>query len=60
MVGAISLTGWRAFGASGHRYHLAPEAILPDAVRSAPVEIREAYRFAVANRGILRYVPCVG
>jgi uncharacterized protein with PCYCGC motif len=58
IAGAISVTGCRAFGASGHRYQLAPEAILPEGLRSAPDEIREAYRFAVANRDILRYIPC--
>jgi hypothetical protein len=47
-----------AFGASAHRYQLAPEAILPEGLRYASDEIREAYRFAAANRGILRYIPC--
>jgi hypothetical protein len=46
-----------AFGASAHRYQLAPEAILPEGLRYASDEIREAYRFAAANRGILRYIP---
>ena len=45
------------FGAA-HRYKLAPESILPPDIRKAPVEVREAYRFAVANRDVLRYIPC--
>src|SRR5437016_11232357 len=41
-----------------HRYKLAPESVLPADIRRAPVDVREAYRFAVANRDILRYIPC--
>jgi hypothetical protein len=48
----------RAFGASVHRYQLAPASILPEGLRYASDEIREAYRFAAANRDTLRYVPC--
>ena len=44
--------------AAAHRYKLAPESILPADIRSAPVEVREAYRFALANRNTLRYIPC--
>ena len=57
-VGTIMLLGCRAFGASQHRYQLAPEAILPEGLRYASDEIREAYRFAAANRDSLRYIPC--
>jgi len=45
------------FGAA-HRYKLAPESILPADIRKAPDEVREAYRFAIANRDTLRYIPC--
>lgn len=45
-------------GAVRHVYKLAPESILPQGLENAPVEIREAYRFAVANRPVLRYIPC--
>ena len=41
-----------------HRYKLAPESILPPDIQKAPDEIREAYRFAIANRDTLRYIPC--
>jgi Protein of unknown function with PCYCGC motif len=47
-----------AFGATEHRYELAPESVLPADIRRAPVNVREAYRFAVANRDVLRYIPC--
>lgn len=50
--------GPRAFAASEHKYTLAPENLLPRDIRSAPEEVREAYRFAIANKDILRYIPC--
>jgi len=37
---------------------LAPEAALSDALRQAPPEVRDAYRFALANRDTLAYIPC--
>jgi hypothetical protein len=46
------------FAASVHKYKLAPETLLPKDIRSAPEEVREAYRFAIANRDTLRYIPC--
>ena len=49
--------GRAAFGAV-HRYKLAPESILPPDIRKAPYDVREAYRFALANRNTLRYIPC--
>jgi Protein of unknown function with PCYCGC motif len=48
----------RIFAAATHRYKLAPESILPADIRQAPADVREAYRFAVANRNTLRYIPC--
>jgi hypothetical protein len=52
------LAGCRVFGTPEHRYRLAPENILPDGLKHASSEIREAYRFAAANRDTLRYIPC--
>lgn len=48
----------RAFAAPEHKYKLAPENLLPKDIRNAPEEVREAYRFAIANRNTLRYIPC--
>ena len=56
--GAMMLAGCRGFEAAEHRYKLAPESVLPTDIRSAPAEVREAYRFAIANRETLRYIPC--
>lgn len=39
-------------------YVLAPESRLADWIRRAPPDIREAYRFAVANRDTLKKFPC--
>ena len=39
-------------------YALAPESALPESLRKAPPNVREAYRFAIANRDILRQIPC--
>jgi hypothetical protein len=44
--------------AADNRYKLAPESVLPPDIRKAPDDVREAYRFAIANRDILRYIPC--
>jgi hypothetical protein len=46
------------FAAATHRYKLASESILPADIRKAPDDVREAYRFAIANRDVLRYIPC--
>jgi hypothetical protein len=57
-VSGVALTDCRALGAAEHRYRLAPENILPPDIAKAPGEVREAYRFAILNRGTLRYIPC--
>ena len=57
-IPAVMVDGLRAFAASEHKYKLAPENLLPKDIRSAPEEVREAYRFAITNRDTLRYIPC--
>ena len=57
-IGAMMFAGCRGFEAAEHRYKLAPENILPADITRAPEEVREAYRFAIANRATLRYIPC--
>ncbi len=37
---------------------LAPTSDLPPEVRQMPPEVRNAYRFALANREILEAIPC--
>ena len=55
---AIAAGSCVGFEAAEHRYKLAPEKILPVDIAKAPAEVREAYRFAIANRDTLRYIPC--
>jgi hypothetical protein len=47
-----------ASGKESHAYALAPESVLPDNIRQSPRSVREAYRFAIANRDMLRQIPC--
>ncbi len=37
---------------------LAPESALPDFVQDAPPQVKEAYRFAIANPDVLTFIPC--
>lgn len=37
---------------------LAPESALPDFVQDAAPQVKEAYRFAIANPEVLRQFPC--
>jgi hypothetical protein len=37
---------------------LASESMLPDFVRDTPPQVQEAYRFAIANPDVLKYIPC--
>ena len=39
-------------------YRLAPESALAPDIRRAPEDVRDAYRFAIANQETLRYIPC--
>ena len=57
-VATVMVDGLWVFAASEHKYKLAPESLLPKDIMSASEEVREAYRFAIANRDTLRYIPC--
>jgi hypothetical protein len=39
-------------------FTLAPESALPDFVQDATPQVREAYRFAIANPDVLSVFPC--
>ena len=45
-------------GKTQQEWTLAPESALPDFVHTAPPQVREAYRFAIANPDVLRAFPC--
>ena len=60
-AGAAALGSYFWHGAGGEArraYALAPESALPPDIRRASLEIRDASRFALANRDTLRYIPC--
>ena len=38
--------------------NLAPESAIPDFVQDAPPQVKEAYRFAIANPDVLSAFPC--
>ncbi|MGD8760655.1 MAG: PCYCGC motif-containing (lipo)protein [Anaerolineales bacterium] len=37
---------------------MAPESILPERLREAPLRVQEAYRFAIANPDLMQQIPC--
>ena len=45
-------------GEGSQEWTLAPESALPDFARSAPPQVQEAYRFAIANPEVLEAFPC--
>ena len=54
-----TLTGCSAGGTSSNQdLKMAPMAGMPAEVQQAPVSVREAYQFAVANPDALKNVPC--
>jgi hypothetical protein len=62
VVAAAGMAGafiWPIHSGEGrHVYSLAPEGALPEQLRKAPPNVQEAYRFAIANRDVLRQIPC--
>ena len=55
----VSVSACGSPGGSGQaELAMAPESALPDFVRAAPPQVKEAYRFAIANRELLSAFPC--
>ena len=55
------LTGCSSLGAAlsqSDQYKMAPMADMPEEMQNSPVNISDAYRFAVANSDPLKNVPC--
>lgn len=50
--------GGGSAGSAGQELTLAPESALPDFVRDAAPQVKEAYRFAIANPEVLKAFPC--
>lgn len=56
---ATAVLVWSAWpGKPDRAYALAPQSALPANIRQAPRGVRDAYRFAIANRDILKQIPC--
>ncbi len=43
---------------AGAEIELAPASALPPELQDAPAEVKEAYRFAIANKELLQQIPC--
>lgn len=54
----LALGGCERGGGPAVQLAMAPESALPDFARTAPPQVREAYRFAIANRELLSAFPC--
>ena len=54
----MATAGCREFEAARTPLQISFRGVLPTDIRTAPAEVREAYRFAIANRETLRYIPC--
>jgi hypothetical protein len=55
---------WEVFPSGGQtpadpaaETHLAPTPALPPELKNAPTEVKEAYRFAIANKKLLEQIP---
>jgi hypothetical protein len=61
LIVSIGLAGCTTGGTSGvtdHDFAMAPLTDMPADVHQAPVAVKEAYQFAVANPEILKQIPC--
>ena len=57
-IAVAAFVGPLGSGKTSTAFALAPESALPEYFRKAPPNVREAYRFAIANRAILQQIPC--
>jgi hypothetical protein len=55
---AAGLSACGASPAASPEVTLASESALPDFVRAMPPQVKEAYRFAIANPDTLQKIPC--
>lgn len=52
------LAGGCGGGGAAPELTMAPVSQLPEQLRDAPVNVQEAYRFAIANKELLEQIPC--
>jgi hypothetical protein len=61
LLGVLVLVGSACAGAAHQAREdltLAPVSALPDFVRDGSSQVKEAYRFAIANPDVLSVIPC--
>ena len=58
LIITLLLAGCGGGGASTAPLAMAPASQLPAELRSAPANVQEAYRFAIANQELLSQIPC--
>jgi hypothetical protein len=58
LLGGLVLAACGAGGQQSGKVQLAPVSALPVQMQEAPVAVRTAYQFAVANPDALKNVPC--
>lgn len=58
LLSALAIVVSACGGSSDKEITLAPESALPVFVRNAPPQVKEAYRFAIANPDVLSAFPC--
>ncbi len=54
----IALTSACGANSAGKELKLAPVSALPPQMQRAPLTVREAYQFALANPKVLEKIPC--
>jgi len=58
LFGSVLLSACGASNTAGAAVQMAPVSSLPEEMQKAPVTVRTAYQFAVANPEALENVPC--
>ncbi len=61
LLGLLLLSGLIAGCAptsAEHELKMAPAKLLPAEIKTAPVSVRQAYQFAIANPEVLGEIPC--
>lgn len=54
----VAACGGQTPAAPATENKLAPVSALPPELQDAPAEVKDAYRFAIANKELLEQIPC--
>ncbi len=58
LAAAVALTSCAGEQPPPREIELAPVSEMPERVQAGPINVQEAYRFAVANPELVRQFPC--